>query len=218
MALGLWLHTAATALPRCSQLTLHRRALPCTLPQVRLYALRNGQQLSTKAVANFTRSELATALRKVRAGVLCKGLGLEMRACMASFSALWDHRLHSLLGAPNLLCACPTSGTAQSPYHTNLLMAGFDEGSGPSLYWCDYLATLHHMNICGTGYGALWGRAEGACCCESAGPQLQVWWCSSGVLPLSRLLCASRTGAFGSHPPPCPACTPCRLLLCAVHV
>lgn len=33
-------------------------------------------------------------------------------------------------------------------------MAGFDEGAGPSLYWCDYLATLHHMNICGTGYGA----------------------------------------------------------------
>lgn len=33
---------------------------------MRLYALRNGQQLSTKAVANFTRSELATALRKVR--------------------------------------------------------------------------------------------------------------------------------------------------------
>jgi 20S proteasome alpha/beta subunit len=32
-------------------------------------------------------------------------------------------------------------------------MAGYDEGVGPSLYWCDYLATLHHMNICGTGYG-----------------------------------------------------------------
>lgn len=37
---------------------------------VRLYALRNGAQLSTKAVANFTRSELATALRKVGAGVV----------------------------------------------------------------------------------------------------------------------------------------------------
>lgn len=72
---------------------------------VRLYAYRNGVDLSTKAVANFTRNELATALRK-------------------------------------------------SPYQTNLLIAGYDEHSGPSLYWCDYLATMHHQNICGTGYGA----------------------------------------------------------------
>jgi 20S proteasome subunit beta 4 len=35
------------------------------IANVRLYSLRNGSQLSTKAVANFTRSELATALRKV---------------------------------------------------------------------------------------------------------------------------------------------------------
>ena len=75
------------------------------IANVRLYALRNGVNLSTKAVANFTRGELATALRK-------------------------------------------------SPYHTNLLLAGFDQGEGPALYWCDYLATLHHMNICGTGYGS----------------------------------------------------------------
>lgn len=72
---------------------------------VRLYAYRNGVDLTTKAVANFTRNELATALRK-------------------------------------------------SPYQTNLLIAGYDEHSGPSLYWCDYLATMHHQNICGTGYGA----------------------------------------------------------------
>lgn len=75
------------------------------IANVRLYALRNGISLSTKAVANFTRGQLADALRK-------------------------------------------------SPYHTNLLLAGYDEGSGPALYWCDYLATLHHMNICGSGYGS----------------------------------------------------------------
>lgn len=50
-------------------------------------------------------------------------------------------------------------------------MAGFDEGAGPSLYWCDYLATLHHMNICGTGYGA-W--------CE--GWQLHTCWEGRGIL------------------------------------
>lgn len=75
------------------------------IANVRLYALRNDVSLSTKAVANYTRSELATALRK-------------------------------------------------SPYNTNLLIAGFDADTGPSLYWCDYLATLHQMNICGTGYGS----------------------------------------------------------------
>ena len=35
------------------------------LANTRLYALRNDKTLSTRAVANFTRSELATALRKV---------------------------------------------------------------------------------------------------------------------------------------------------------
>ena len=34
------------------------------LANVRLYALRNDKKLSTHAVANFTRNELATALRK----------------------------------------------------------------------------------------------------------------------------------------------------------
>lgn len=75
------------------------------IANVRLYALRNGVDLSTKAVANFTRGQLAEALRK-------------------------------------------------SPYNTNLLIAGYDAESGPALYWCDYLATMHHMNICGTGYGS----------------------------------------------------------------
>ncbi len=34
------------------------------LANVRLYALSNDKKLSTRAVANFTRNELATALRK----------------------------------------------------------------------------------------------------------------------------------------------------------
>lgn len=72
---------------------------------IQLYKLRNGRGLSTKAIANYLRGELATALRK-------------------------------------------------RPYMTNLLIAGFDTGKGPSLYWCDYLATMHKMNIAGTGYGS----------------------------------------------------------------
>lgn len=42
----------------------------------------------------------------------------------------------------------------QGPYSTNLLIAGWDEKTGPSLFWMDYLATMHSMNIAGTGYGA----------------------------------------------------------------
>ncbi len=47
------------------------------IANVRLYALRNGTQLTTKAVANYTRSELATALRKVRG--VAGGQGRSMR-------------------------------------------------------------------------------------------------------------------------------------------
>lgn len=72
---------------------------------VRLYSLRNGSKLSTKAIANFARGELATALR-------------------------------------------------QGPKSTNLLVAGYDEGKGPSLYFLDYLATMHKMNVAGYGYGS----------------------------------------------------------------
>lgn len=35
------------------------------IANVKLYALRNGTELSTKSVANYTRGELATALRSV---------------------------------------------------------------------------------------------------------------------------------------------------------
>lgn len=53
------------------------------------------------------------------------------------------------------------------PYSTNLLIAGFDDHEGAekeggskekegeaSLYWMDYLATMHKMNVGGTGYGS----------------------------------------------------------------
>jgi hypothetical protein len=43
---------------------------------------------------------------------------------------------------------------AQSPYHCNLLLAGYDAHAGASLYWMDYLATLSKINTGGTGYGA----------------------------------------------------------------
>jgi len=71
----------------------------------KLYSLRNSTKLSTKALANFTRAELAGALRS-------------------------------------------------RPYFVNLLIAGWDDDEGASLYWTDYLATQHKMNVAGTGYGS----------------------------------------------------------------
>jgi len=71
---------------------------------VKLYGLRNSTPLSTHAIANFARMELANSLRK-------------------------------------------------APYMANLLIAGYDEKKGPSLYWLDYLATMHTTTYAGFGYG-----------------------------------------------------------------
>ena len=51
----------------------------------------------------------------------------------------------------------------KGPKQCNLLVAGFDESRGASLYFLDYLATLHKMNVCGFGYGSwfvlsMWDR------------------------------------------------------------
>ncbi|CAN0857030.1 Proteasome subunit beta type-2-A, partial [Linum grandiflorum] len=72
---------------------------------VSLYQFRNGIPLTTAAAANFTRGELATALRK-------------------------------------------------NPYQVNVLMAGYDKETGPSLYYIDYIATLHKVDRGAFGYGS----------------------------------------------------------------
>lgn len=70
-----------------------------------LYQYRNGISLSTSAAANYTRGELAKALR--------------------------------------------SSGA----YQANFLIAGYDEGEGPSLYYLDYISTLHKLDKAAMGYG-----------------------------------------------------------------
>jgi 20S proteasome subunit beta 4 len=42
----------------------------------------------------------------------------------------------------------------KSPYNVNLLIAGYEAGKGPSLYFMDYLASLHDLPRCAHGYGA----------------------------------------------------------------
>jgi 20S proteasome subunit beta 4 len=98
------------------------------IANVKLYALRNSTALSTKSVAHFTRGEMAKALRSV-----------------------------SDPGFSPFLTSCPLSycsnSALQSPYHCNLLLGGYDEKAGPSLFWMDYLGTLTRVNTGGTGYG-----------------------------------------------------------------
>ena len=79
---------------------------------LRLYSLRHGgMKLSTHAAANYTRGELAKALR------------------------------------------------SRSAYQTNVLIAGWDEDTGASLYFLDYLSTLHKQNTAAHGYGAFFSLA-----------------------------------------------------------
>ena len=42
----------------------------------------------------------------------------------------------------------------KSPYQVNLLIAGYDEKTGPSLYYLDHLAALQEVNRGAHGYGA----------------------------------------------------------------
>eukprot|EP00898_Chlorokybus_atmophyticus_P008339 jgi/Chlat1/8506/Chrsp80S07806 len=42
----------------------------------------------------------------------------------------------------------------KGPYQVNLLIGGYDADVGPSLYFMDYLATMHKLNTAAFGYGA----------------------------------------------------------------
>jgi 20S proteasome subunit beta 4 len=42
----------------------------------------------------------------------------------------------------------------RDPYQVNLLLGGVDEKTGPSLYFIDYLATMHPVQKSAHGYGA----------------------------------------------------------------
>ncbi|CAH0550464.1 unnamed protein product [Brassicogethes aeneus] len=72
---------------------------------IQLYKMRNTYELSPLEAANFTRRNLADALR------------------------------------------------SRSPYHVNLLLAGYDEIRGPQLYYMDYLASMAKVKYAAHGYG-----------------------------------------------------------------
>ncbi|XP_022909087.1 proteasome subunit beta type-2-like [Onthophagus taurus] len=78
---------------------------------IQLYKMRNGYELSPSAAANFTRRNLAEALR------------------------------------------------SRSAYQVNLMLAGFDDQTGPQLYYMDYLASLASVRYAAHGYGGFFSLA-----------------------------------------------------------
>ncbi len=48
----------------------------------------------------------------------------------------------------------------QNPYQTNMMIDGWDKDVGPSLYYLDYIATLHKLEKGGLGYGESDGHME----------------------------------------------------------
>ncbi len=41
-----------------------------------------------------------------------------------------------------------------NPYHADMLLGGFDEGKGPSLFFLDYLASMHPVDKAAHGYAS----------------------------------------------------------------
>ncbi len=96
---------------------------------IQLYKMRNGYELSPKAAASYTRRNLAEYLRSR----VCTS---RRRPSLFSFSNL----------GMNLL---------QTPYNVNLMLGGYDEKEGASLYLIDYLASMIKVPFTTNGYGGL---------------------------------------------------------------
>ncbi|MFQ6658208.1 hypothetical protein Gotur_027575 [Gossypium turneri] len=47
----------------------------------------------------------------------------------------------------------------QNPYFVNILLAGYDKETGPSLFYIDYIATLHKVDKGAFGYGSYFSLA-----------------------------------------------------------
>ncbi|KAF5280306.1 hypothetical protein FQR65_LT03115 [Abscondita terminalis] len=48
---------------------------------------------------------------------------------------------------------------SRSPYHVNMLLAGFDEQDGPQLFFVDYLASMADVKFSSHGYGGFFSTS-----------------------------------------------------------
>lgn len=60
--------------------------------------------------------------------------------------------LYSLLN--DLICQQLATALRKGPYQSNILLAGYDEQEGVSLYQMDYMASLSKVNFGAHGYAA----------------------------------------------------------------
>lgn len=47
----------------------------------------------------------------------------------------------------------------QNPYMVNIILAGYDKETGPSMYYIDYIASLHKLDKAAFGYGSYFALA-----------------------------------------------------------
>lgn len=57
-------------------------------------------------------------------------------------------------GCANFIRGELATALRKGPYQVNLLLGGYDEGVGPSLYWMDYLGTSQKVNFGAHGYAS----------------------------------------------------------------
>lgn len=136
-----------------------------------LYQFRNGIPLSTSAAANFTCGELAHALRKVRSCLTssfsftsaskaeCAWGVCGSFECFSLLRCGWVGEVRSWEFLCNAIWSLQKSWLQlivifqQNPYFVNMMIAGYDSEEGPSLYYLDYIATLHKVKTGALGYG-----------------------------------------------------------------
>ena len=88
----------------------------------------------------------------------------------------------------------------------DMLLCGFDEGKGPSLYFIDYLASMQKLNVAGHGYGGMFvnrraptpaPRRAARCAPRFRPPRRAPPPPRSLVRPPARAVCSTRTGRRG---------------------
>ncbi|KAG6526807.1 hypothetical protein ZIOFF_016808 [Zingiber officinale] len=118
---------------------------------VHLYEFRNGIPLSTAAAANFTRGELAQALRKDMDNHLERSELKSLDLTPISVGIITSKFVVTTILAPSVGTAQPKGCIGNG---RDSSIAGYDKDIGPSLYYIDYIATLHKVDKGAFGYGS----------------------------------------------------------------
>lgn len=112
----------------------------------------DGNKLFATAGPQAERTQFMEYIEKnINLYKLRTGIALSTRAA-ANFTRYVLPAL--LIRAYTLLRAQLAKFLRESPYNVNLLIAGYEEKTGPSLYFMDYLASIHEIPRAAHGYAA----------------------------------------------------------------